>query len=113
MVRREGGAPATNHDPPDFLNPRQGDFAEEESDEEEEPLEPLAVPPPPKHDDAVLAALQPSAALDWLRSVAQDPGLADPVLAEGGLVLSLRAAHCIDPEGSALTASRKVGAMVE
>lgn len=104
MVRREGGTPATEHHPPDFLNPREGDFAEEESDDEDPPAGPLtvSVPPPKTHDDGALAAVQPSAAVAWLRSAAQDPASVDHAQADGGLVLSLRASQCIDPDGTAL-----------
>lgn len=115
MVRREGGTPTTEHDPPDFLNPREGDFVEEESEEEEvPPLGPLTVhvPAPQNHTDAALAAVQPSAALEWLLSMAQGPEAADPTKAAGGLVLSLRAHQCIDKEGTALGHKVRAGACV-
>ncbi len=112
MTRREGGTPTTNHDPPDFLNPREGDFAPDVSDEE--PPEDtraafvIKVAPPAVHEDSVLGAVDPVAALAWLLAGAQAPEMVDVDAVDGGMVLSLLKQRCVDPEGTAFGAPSKV-----
>lgn len=112
MIRREGGTPPTNHDPPDFLNPRETDFAPDVSSDEEmedpRAAHVIKVAPPAVHEDSVLQAADPGASLAWLMAGAQAPEMVDVDAVDGGLVLSLLKHRCVDPECTAFSPPSKV-----